>query len=138
MEILLVLLGICAIIIFICIGIDIAKKEKEKEEYKKIFPPERIKEIHTNIEAFIQREESREKLMRSEVIRYNMFNRYEEKKAEGLAELDKWCKQYNMTIHQMEVFLGLSPEDYTNEIIEKLQDIENGIYAPRVGVAIGF
>ena len=104
-EILLVLLGICAIIIFICIGIDIAKKEKEKEEYKKIFTPERIKEIHANIEAFIQRE----KLMRSEVIRFNMFNHYEEKKAEGLAELDKWCKQYNMTIHQMEVFLGLSP-----------------------------
>ena len=98
----LVLLGICAIIIFICNGIDIAKKEKE-EEYKKSFTPERIKEIRAKIVAFIQREELRKKLMRS-----NMFNRYEEKKAEGLAELDKWCRQYNMTIHQMEVFLGLS------------------------------
>ena len=98
----LVLLGICAIIIFICNVIDIAKKEKE-EEYKKSFTPERIKEIRANIAAFIQREELRKKLMRS-----NMFNRYEEKKAEGLAELDKWCRQYNMTIHQMEVFLGLS------------------------------
>ena len=103
----LVLLGICAIIIFICNGIDIAKKEKE-EEYKKSFTPERIKEIRANIEAFIQREELREKIMHSEVMRFNMFNRYEEKKAEGLAELDKWCRQYNMTIYQMEVFLGLS------------------------------
>lgn len=124
MEILLVLLGICVLIIFICIGIDIAQKEKEENETKQ--------------KALEYAKALKNYLRKLELMRPNMLRRYEEKKAEGLAELDKWCKQYNMTIHQMEVFLGLAPEDYTGEIIEKLQDIENGIYAPRVGVAIGF
>ena len=71
------------------------------------------------------------------LMRPNMLRRYEEKKAEGLAELDKWCKQYMMSIHDMEVFLGLAEANHSDEILEKLQDLENGIYAPRISVPIG-
>lgn len=124
MEELLIAFGVFVVItvmIFIIYVID--KKKKKNKEIEK----HAIEKLNKAFELEAQKEK---------LIRQNMLRRYEEKKQEGLAELDKWCRQYNMTIHQMEVFLGLVAGN--TEIIKKLQDIENGIYAPRVGVAVGF
>ena len=69
-------------------------------------------------------------------MRPNLMRRYEEKKVEGLAELDQWCRKYGVTIHEMEVFLGLANDN--TELIDKLQNIEDSINAPRVGFLCGF
>ena len=76
------------------------------------------------------------KIRRLELMRPNLMRRYEEKKAEGLAELDQWCRKYGVTIHEMEVFLGLANDN--TELIYKLQNIEDSINAPRVGFLCGF
>lgn len=75
------------------------------------------------------------RIRRLELMRPNLMRRYEEKKVEGLAELDQWCRKYGVTIHQMEVFLGLANDN--REVIDKLQDIEDGINAPRIWVSMG-
>ena len=76
------------------------------------------------------------KIRRLELMRPNLMRRYEEKKVEGLAELDQWCRKYGVTIHEMEVFLGLANDNI--ELIDKLQNIEDSINAPRVGFLCGF
>lgn len=76
------------------------------------------------------------KIRRLELMRPNLMRRYEEKKVEGLAELDQWCRKYGVTIHEMEVFLGLANDN--TELIDKLQNIEDSINAPRVGFLCGF
>lgn len=118
MEELLIAFGVFAIVTVVICAIHIASKSEEEEQA-----------------AYLAREAVLQ-FRKRELMRPNLMRRYEEKKQEGLAELDKWCKQYNVTIHQMEVFLGLAADN--TEIIEKLQNIEDGIYAPRTGVIVGF
>lgn len=75
-------------------------REKKRIQMEK----EEIAQITANIEK------ARRMLS---LMRPNMLHRYEEKKAEGLAELDNWCRHYNMSIIEMEEFLGLSKNKYS-------------------------
>ena len=86
--------------------------------------------------AYEQMKADLAKIRRLELMRPNLMRRYEEKKVEGLAELDQWCRKYGVTIHEMEVFLGLANDN--TELIYKLQNIEDSINAPRVGFLCGF
>lgn len=118
MEELLIVFGVFTIVVVVICAIHIVSKNEEEEQA-----------------AYWAREAALQ-FRKKELMRPNLMRHYEEKKQEGLAELDKWCRQYNMTIHQMKVFLGLMADN--TKIIEKMQDIEDAIYAPRVGVAIRF
>lgn len=118
MEELLIAFGVFAIVTVVICAIHIVNKNDEEEQ------------------AAYRANEAALQFRKRELMRPNLMRQYEEKKQKGLVELDKWCRNHGCSIHEMKVFLGLAPESMKDEILAKLDSIEDGIYAPRI--CIGF